>query len=137
MERKYALFAVRPEFANALVAGRKPFEFRRTRPSLREGDVIYVYATAPVKAVIGSFLCGGVVEGSPTGVWTQCGRNAELSRRRFRDYFKNAGRAYAIEVMSPRPLTAPLTLQMLRDALPGFHPPQSYRFVPKRLGLEV
>lgn len=135
MERRYALFAVKPEFADALINGRKEFELRRTRPSLRAGDVVYVYSTSPVKAVIGSFLCGEIVEGSPTGIWSEIGQGTELTRRRFRDYFRQAGRAYAIEVTSPRKFAQPLTLSDLREALPGFHPPQSYRFVPRRLGL--
>lgn len=137
MERRYALFAVKPEFAEALVEGRKRFELRRTRPSLRTGDVVYVYATSPVKAVLGSFVCGSVVEGSPTGIWIQVGGEVEVSRRRFRDYFRSATRAFAIEVMSPRTLSEPLTLDELRLSLPGFCPPQSYKFVPKKLGLAV
>lgn len=137
MERRYALFAVRPEFAEALVEGRKRFELRRTRPSLRPGDVVYVYATSPVMAVVGSFVCGDVVEGSPTGIWSQVGREAEVSRSRFRAYFQSASRAFAIEVLSPRTLRSPLSLKTLRLAVPGFHPPQSYKFVPKGLGLAV
>lgn len=129
MERRYALFAVKPELALALVHGRKRFELRRTRPSLRPGDVIYVYATSPVKAIVGSFTCADVLEGSPTHIWKQVGNEANVTRQRFRDYFQSAQRAFAIEAISPRPLDVPLTLAELQDTVPGFTAPQSYRYV--------
>lgn len=133
MERRYAVFSVKPRFAQALVEGRKGFEFRRARPSLRPGDVVYVYATAPVQAVIGSFVCGHVVEGSPTKVWGEVGAMSETPRAYFRRYFRDRIRAFAIAVRSPSAWANPLGLDALQDKLPGFYPPQSYRFVPAEL----
>ena len=137
MERRYAVFSVKPRFAEALVDGRKKFEFRRMKPTLRPGDVVYVYATSPVKAVIGSFVCGGVVEGSPTRLWTEFGHVSETSRADFREYFRDKNRAFAIRVMSPLSWSRPIHLDDMRLKVPGFCAPQSYRFVPKKLGVPI
>lgn len=137
MGRRYAVFSVKPKFARALLDGRKKFEFRRMKPTLRPGDIVYVYATSPVKAVIGSFVCGTVVEGSPTRLWDDLGADSHTPRSYFRRYFHDARRAFAIEVQSPMSWARPLELDDVRAKIPGFWPPQSYRFVPTKLGLAV
>ncbi len=129
MERKRAILAVRPHLAQALVTGEKGVEFRRARPAFQVGDIIYVYATSPVQAIIGTFTCGTVIEGSPTKLWRDYADTSEITRAHFRDYFNGNGKGYAIEVTDPRAWTSPLILDDLRDLIPGFHPPQSYRFL--------
>lgn len=129
MERRYALFAVRPDFAEALVEGRKRVEFRRVRPSLSPGDAVYVYATAPVKAVIGAFVCGSIVEGRPDTLWQEFAQAAGMPKRFFTSYFRGSERGCAIKVAQPRPWPSPLVLGRIRQHIPGFSPPRSYLFL--------
>ena len=129
MGHRGAILAVRAHLAEALVNGDKGVEFRRARPAFQAGDVIYVYATSPVQAIIGTFTCGRVIEGSPTKLWRDHANASEITRAHFRDYFNGSGKGYAIEVTNPEPWSRPLTLQDLRALIPGFHPPQSYRFL--------
>ena len=135
MERKRAILAVRSHLAQALVIGEKRVEFRRTRPAFKAGDIIYVYATSPVQAIVGTFTCGSIIEGSPTKLWQDHANTSEITRALFRDYFNGSGKGYAIEVRHPRAWTSPLSLDRLRDLIPGFHPPQSYRFLSDKFDL--
>ena len=135
MERRRAILAVRPQLAEALVTGEKQVEFRRTRPRFEAGDTIYVYATSPVQAVIGSFTCGSIIEASPTRLWRHYANGSEITRAYFREYFNGTGKGYAIQATSPNLWSSPLTLDTLRQLIPGFHPPQSYRFLPRGLDL--
>lgn len=137
MEGRRAILAVRPHLAQALVAGRKRVEFRRARPALGAGDIIYVYATSPVQAVVGSFICGNVVEASPTTLWREYSRASEITRAAFRDYFNGSRKGYAIEVTDPTEWIPPLALHRLREVMSGFHPPRSYRFVPDTVDLRM
>lgn len=135
MERRAAVFAVRPDLAQALMSGEKRFEFRRVRPTLDYGDTVFVYSTSPEKAIIGTFTCGTIVEGSPLALWRRLGHRSGTSRARFLGYFADTDVAYAIEVMSPAAWREPLSLSTIRHRIPGFHPPQSYRFLLPRESL--
>jgi predicted transcriptional regulator len=127
--RRHALLAVRPPFAEALVEGRKTVEFRRVRASLRAGDRVFVYATAPTQAVVGSFVCGPVVEARPDILWRRYSSAAATSGSFFRSYFGESEVGCAIEVTQPKLWTSPLTLHRIRQHLPDFSPPQSYTFL--------
>jgi len=48
------VLSIHPKYAEAIIDGRKTIEIRKTTPShLKIHDKIYLYATAPVKTVIG------------------------------------------------------------------------------------
>lgn len=128
MERRHALFAIRPNFAEALLGGRKRVEFRRVRPSLSPGDAVYVYATAPVKAVVGAFVCGSIVEGRPDSLWQEFAEAAGMPKRSFTSYFRGSEWGCAIEVRQARAWPSPLVLPRIRQHIPSFSPPQSYAF---------
>jgi predicted transcriptional regulator len=136
MERRRAILAVKPHFARALVAGEKRFEFRRVHPGFQTGDVIYVYATAPVQAILGYFTCGKIIKGTPRELWEGYDGGPELTRSFLRSYFEGRAKGYAIQVRDPRAWTSPLTLDILRELIPGFCPPQSYRFLADALPLD-
>ena len=129
MERRAVVFAVRPPLAEALVDGSKGFEFRRVRPMLSPGDVAYVYSTAPVQAIIGSFICGDLFYGRPETLWRKLGSAANTPRPVFRDYFQGSQMASAIEVTKPCAWATPLSLVLIRRRIPDFRPPQSYKFL--------
>lgn len=129
MESRSVVLAVRPDFAAALLCGSKRFEFRRVRPTLRRGDVVYVYSTAPVQAIVGGFVCGDIFEGRPETLWKKFGRDADTPRAIFKEYFADSERASAIEVTAPFAWPNPFTLAAIRSRVPSFHPPQSYKFL--------
>lgn len=129
MERRHAVLAVRPDFAEALVEGRKQVEFRRVRPSLSPGDAVYVYATAPVKAVVGAFVCGPIVQGRPDALWQEFAKASGVPKRFFTSYFRGSKRGCAIKVVQPRAWPSPLVLRQIRQHLPNFSPPQSFMFL--------
>lgn len=129
MERRHALLAVKPPFAEALVDGRKTVEFRRVRPSLRAGDRVYVYATTPTQAIVGTFVCGPIVEERPDSLWQRFAKAGATPRSFFVSYFSGSERGCAIGVTQATAWTSPLTLHHIREHLPQFSPPQSYAFL--------
>ncbi len=129
MECRSALLAVKPSFACALVEGSKGFEFRRVWPSFQPGDLVYVYSSAPVQAIVGSFVCGNIVQGRPEAVWRRLRVEGNIPRSIFRDYFRGSRVASAIEVTNPHAWITPLPLAAIRRRIPEFHPPRSYKFL--------
>lgn len=68
---KYLFIAVKPEYANKLISGQKDIELRKMRPHIQPGDYVIIYASAPVKAVIGF----GKVKKSLNVLLMKCGQN--------------------------------------------------------------
>ncbi len=124
---KIVLMSIRPVFAERLLDGSKRYELRRTRVQLSAGDVVVVYASSPVCAVVGAFVVRGVELDSPSAIWRRHGGALGIERHEYCDYFEGAVQACAIAV-GPRVRCEPLLLSELRAQIRGFRPPQSYMF---------
>jgi predicted transcriptional regulator len=129
MERRSALFSINPEFADAILAGQKQYEFRRNRLRLEAGDLILIYSTRPKSAVVGGFYCKSIVEASPAAISRKFAKAAGTSASTLRRYLDESDRATAIQVSKPFKLAKPITLADIRRRIPGFMPPQSYKFI--------
>jgi predicted transcriptional regulator len=123
------LISVRPEHAEKIFDGSKKVELRRVRPKVTSGDMVFIYVSAPVKALVGAFYVEKVVEASPQMLWGQVKDIAGINRARFDAYYNGAVNAYGIFVQETRQLPKPVDLELLRDIVSSFRPPQSYRYI--------
>jgi predicted transcriptional regulator len=123
---RVALLSIRPEYADAIFAGRKTVEFRRA-PLAKDVSVVVVYATQPVGRVIGWFTVRQVRQSTPRALWRRFSSVAGIGRRAYFDYFEGAERAYGIEIEKTATLVAPLQLE---EVLPGLRAPQSFQYLP-------
>ncbi len=126
---EWILLSIKPRFANAILSGEKTVELRRTMPRARAGTRVLVYSSAPEMALLGTAVVARVQRGSRSGIWKQFGPDAAVSRREFIAYFDGARYAVAITLTDARSLADPVPLKELRRRAPGFHPPQSFRYV--------
>ncbi len=78
-----ALMSIRPEFAARLLAGEKQVEFRR-RPPARGVTHILIYATSPVRAVVGVAEVERLERASPRELWSAF---ADVRRHSPSDFF--------------------------------------------------
>lgn len=129
MTRNALLLSIRPEYANKIFDGTKTVELRRTRPRLEVGDRVLVYVSTPVKALMGMFEVGRVMDAPPSHLWSHVREHAGITRWQFDHYYTGADRAYGIFLKSPRQLPIPIKLGHLRELIDGFVPPQSYRYL--------
>ena len=129
MRHPSLLLSIRPEYAESIFGGIKRVELRRLRPKVSRGDWVLVYVSSPTKALVGTFEVEGVIEERPHVLWTIVGEDAGLSRKRFKQYFAGADFGYAIKVGRIRLFRKAHSLAQLRARIPGFHPPQSYRYL--------
>lgn len=82
-----------------------------------------------MRAVVGGFRVKQVLEKSPAELWKEIRQHAGITRSQFNDYYLGAPRAYGIVLSSVRRFRDPVDLTRLRQLLPGFHPPQCYRYL--------
>ena len=119
-----ALLPIRPKYADAIMSGRKRVEFRRVRFQ-RDVTHIIVYASSPVKMVVGFFEVAGIEEGSPAAIWKRYRDVGGIEHADYQGYFSNSARAVAIQVGRVCALARPVSLSFLRKRM---SPPQGFAY---------
>ncbi|MCC7380858.1 MAG: hypothetical protein IT384_03460 [Deltaproteobacteria bacterium] len=122
------LVSLKPEFAAAVAEGRKTVELRRRFPLVDAGVWLVIYVTKPIGAVVGMSPIQEVRRTAVTAIWNDHRENAAISRARFCDYFDDRVRGFAVLLGSYEPVR-PIAADRLAVILPGFQPPQSWRYL--------
>jgi len=122
---RIAFMPIKPIYADKIIDGSKKFEFRRA--SIK-GDLTHliIYASSPVKRIIGVAVVDGVDISPPLEAWGNTKHAAGISRTDFLDYFQGKEKAVTIKFKDILPLG--------RDVCPteieaGFKVPQSFKYV--------
>lgn len=121
-----ALFSIRPEFAEAILEGRKTYEFRRRLFARDDVTRILVYASSPVQRVVGEFSVEEILVMEPRKLWTTTSRGAAVVRKFFDLYFKGRQVGYAVKVGRVRRYRRPMTL---KKSCGLERPPQSFCYL--------
>jgi len=117
--------SIKPEYAEAILDGEKRFELRRKIFRDRSVTRVVIYASSPVKRVVGEVEVKGIIEAHPDDLWERTRDGACVARDFFDEYFKNRDVGYAIEVAHPKRYTTPLSLSAFCVA----RPPQSFCYL--------
>jgi len=128
---RVAVMAIHTDYADAIYAGRKAFEYRRTTTSFRAGDTVLVYEPAARRLVTGHFVVGSVCVLAPPFEVDSREKASEVARVVER-YLAGASRATALEIVAPARWRVP---KMLVEVSPGLRAPQSYVFLRGNHGL--
>ena len=118
-----AIISIRPNFAEAILSGVKSIELRRRIPYIGVSTRLWIYATRPVGAVVGSATVKRIIRGSPEEVWAESKSRAAIDRHAYNTYFDGAQEAVGLVLANVRRGNA-ISIEMLRSVRPGFHPPQ-------------
>lgn len=122
--------SIKPQFAEAILDGRKHVEFRKRRLA-PDVTTVLIYTTMPTGLVTGSFEISGYDVGSPTKIWDLHKAHGGIARSGYRAYFHGAPTAVGIRVGKARRFAAPIRLHELS---PGLRAPQSFIYLD---GLQV
>lgn len=128
IKHKYLFIAVKPGYANKLISGKKDIELRKMKPNVQSGDYVIIYASAPVKAVVGFGKVKAIIMCSPQEMWNKHSERLGIDKQGFYSYYNGYNKAVGIEFEIIKPV-APIGLLELRTVDPNFHPPQIYRYV--------
>ncbi|MBK8256478.1 MAG: hypothetical protein IPK82_27895 [Polyangiaceae bacterium] len=121
------VLSLRPQWAAAIIQGRKRVEIRRVFSARWEGHRASLYATNPIKSLVGEARIGRVVEGTPAEIWAIYGADIGCDRASFDSYTGSASRVFALELTDVRPFARQVGVDELAAML-GEKPraPQSY-----------
>ncbi|RZN34412.1 MAG: hypothetical protein EF813_09920 [Methanosarcinales archaeon] len=117
------LLSIRPKYVNEIVNGNKKYEFRKS-VFRKRGNInkVYIYASSPVKRIVGAFTIETIIEEHPEELWRICKDSSGIAEVEFFDYFRNKDKGYAIKIGALE-LFDPVNP---KDRVPDFIPPQSF-----------
>ncbi|MBE5850507.1 MAG: hypothetical protein E7298_10170 [Lachnospiraceae bacterium] len=119
------LLSINPEFVTKILSGDKQYEFRKFR-CRDDVDRIVIYATAPMKVIVGEAEIDTIIEGDVLNVWEKTKDSAGISYPFFRQYYKGKSHAYAYRLKNLIIYDKPKTLSDIGVSCA----PQSYRYLP-------
>lgn len=123
------LMSIRKEFADQILSGQKTVELRRRSPRVLDGERLAIYCPTPEMELIAMARVHSIIAASPQKLWTEVSLSSGLRRNEYDEYFLGAKQAVGIFLSEPIRSGSPISLSELREAWPGFHPPQEFRYL--------
>lgn len=120
-----AILSVKPEYATKILSGEKLYEYRKTVFS-RPVEKVYIYASSPVRMIVGEFQIDHILRESPGVLWNLTHSESGVSKAFFRRYFKGKPFGYAIRLKEVVPYPVPISPFRLRE---DFKAPQNYIYI--------
>lgn len=134
------LLSIHPRHVKAILSGDKRVELRRRRPRISQGEAL-IYSTAPQMELVATFQIQSVARQPLKLLWQSVRDIAGISRQQFDDYFCGVDAGVSIRIADVKELRRPISLNELRDAWPGFQPPQGFLYLDHaeiaRLGIGI
>ena len=81
------LLSIKPEYVEQIERHTKLFEFRK-RNFKKLPSEVWIYASAPVKKIVGIIQVRDIIEDTPISLWSRCKQNAGIKEKAFFQYFK-------------------------------------------------
>ena len=131
---RMVVLSLKPRFAEAILAGVKTVELRRTVPKIEVPTRALLYATTPVRALLGTCVIANVRSADLAVLWREYGSRSDLRYHEFQQYFVGVDAGTALELTQPQVLSQRIPLQDLRAKPRGFRPPQSFAYVDTKTG---
>ncbi len=134
MDYRVVFMSFKPLYARKIVDGIMDCEVRTYFKQLCPRDIVLVYASHPVKAVLGYFLIDTVYTGSYNDIVAFVKNKCRLFDRDNWDYIVkhyscSKRKLVAIKICCITVFGKPVSLNTIRSMLPIFKPPRSYMYV--------
>lgn len=117
------LISIKPEYVKLILSGEKQYEYRKRVPTNVETAVIY--ATAPVKKIVGEIQIGEVLSNPPIDLWEKTYIHSGLTREKFFLYFDRIPIAHALFIKEVIIYEHPMELSALNIK----RAPQSWQYI--------
>lgn len=119
------LLSIKPEYAEKILSGEKRYEFRRTVFKNTAIKKVVIYASSPVKKVIGEFDIECVISLELEDLWKKTSKYSGINKDFYDQYFDGKVFGYAIKVKKARRYKNQLNLDKYKIK----YPPQSFIYL--------
>lgn len=91
------LLSIKPEYAKAILEGKKKYEFRKRKCKASVSKIIF-YSTAPESRVVGEAKIEDIIEGDPSEIWEQTKDAAGIAKDKYCKYYHGYNKAVAYKL---------------------------------------
>jgi predicted transcriptional regulator len=120
-----AILSIKPIYAKQILAGTKKVEFRK-RSFKEKVRRVYIYASVPVKQIVGYFTFTEIDEDTPANLWEKYKDVGGIAKEDFFSYYANSERGCAFVIKT---VTSFKQGKNPNDFIDDFVPPQSYVYL--------
>ena len=120
-----AILSIKPIYAKQIVAGTKKVEYR-TKSLKEKVRKVYIYASVPVKQIVGYFTFTEIDEDTPANLWEKYKEVGGIAKEDFFSYYANNERGCAFVIKT---VTSFKQGKNPNDFIDDFVPPQSYVYL--------
>lgn len=121
-----ALISIHPRHVNSIIDGNKTIELRSRTVRLNEGDILWIYSTKPIGAIVAVATIDFVSTQDSKSIWKNYSDNLCISKSEYLEYCNDRSVMTLIGLKEVREIQNLLTLEKIRDLDNGFMPPQFY-----------
>lgn len=119
------LLSIKPKYVKEIESGTKLYEFRKSIFK-KDTNEIWVYASAPIKQIVGKIYIDKIIEDSPKNLWSNCKNYAGIEQVDFFKYFACKEKGYAIKIKKYEAFKSPINPYKEKK---DFTAPQSYAYI--------
>lgn len=124
------VMSIHPKHAENIMLGYKRVEIRRKFSKDWEGARINIYASTPIKALMGEARIERIIEGTPATIWEHFGTMVGGTKEEFDSYVQGTNTIYALVLGDIRPYSYPVPLMQIEHLIgTQLTVPQSYGIV--------
>lgn len=109
-EKENIILPIKPVFADAILSGEKKYEYRK-RLCTKEINKIYIYATAPVKMIIGEAEVVSKLSMDKEKLWQETQMYAGITKKFYDQYFEFQDCACAYRISGVKRYGVPVALK--------------------------
>ena len=104
------ILPIYPEYIDLIIKGKKKYEFRKFT-CRKEVKTILLYATHPIKAIVGEAKILDIIKNTPENVWKITKKFAGMSKEDFDVYYHDKNVAIAYELGNIKIYKTPKSLK--------------------------
>lgn len=120
------VLSIYPKNIEKIESGIKKYEFRRSIYKDTSVENAFIYATYPMKKIVGVFKINQIISGTSEEIWEKCGENSGTTKDNLMKYFKDKKEVYALEIVDYKKFDVPIDP---KDYIIDFYPPQFFRYL--------
>ncbi|WP_022883408.1 hypothetical protein [Glaciibacter superstes] len=128
--KQSVLLSIRPRFVESILNGSKTYELRRRFPNIQPGTTVYLYASSPTKAIVGSFVSADVLYASVIELWLNLRPQLGIEANEYTTYFQGITHGVAIQATNVTRYSKSVSLDVMRREM-QVEPAQSFRYLQK------
>lgn len=87
------LMSIKPEYVEKILSGEKKYEFRKVKAKKDNIDKIVIYATSPIKKVVGEVEVKEIMEEDKNKLWNITKDYSGTNKKSYDLYYKNSIKA--------------------------------------------